>query len=568
MKAVFYNGMPSDIETEKNAAPKRVTLMGSSIYLAEVLPALLRYGTFDRYYLPAAPLEVRDQVFSTPYIFSNLHRIGFIEEHMLHALQTPDELVFMSTGPLLRELAAVRSRLNRPGAPITGVLHSLNYNSATDFLLLEMLSNIKSFDALFTGSSAGLVAFDRWINSTQQLYRDRFDLHLEFRPKLLQVPSVGVTSEIFSSVSYEIINRMRASLSLEQDAVALLYFGRFSSRSKADLYPLILAFSRLPYVEHKLVLVLAGDDTQMNLATNLFDFAHDLGCSSHLRIIPNPSKKDKLSLYRASNIFISLSDSAQETYGITLIEAMAASLPVIASDWDGYRDIVVHGKTGFLIPTLLPDYSSDFDLLHSSGHMTSDDLLARTTIVDIPNLSQTIMHLILNPTLRRDLGRNGYKRVIDLYDWRQVIKRYEDAWSELIIEGNTLDRKSGQANLDSYREFYSYKEVFGHYATRYLSENDSLEVDESASSVSFEVLQKIAIPKERFDVDIFSRIIDKVRHVHGICVGDVINVIDVSSNVIQLQPLSNKMIVLIHLTRLLKYGLIRINVSNGVSRLY
>ena len=29
---------------------------------------------------------------------------------------------------------------------------------------------------------------------------------------------------------------------------------------------------------------------------------------------------------------------------------MASSLPVVASDWNGYRDLVVHGKTGWLVP--------------------------------------------------------------------------------------------------------------------------------------------------------------------------------------------------------------------------
>ena len=29
---------------------------------------------------------------------------------------------------------------------------------------------------------------------------------------------------------------------------------------------------------------------------------------------------------------------------------MASSLPVVASDWNGYRDLVVHGSTGWLVP--------------------------------------------------------------------------------------------------------------------------------------------------------------------------------------------------------------------------
>ena len=53
----------------------------------------------------------------------------------------------------------------------------------------------------------------------------------------------------------------------------------------------------------------------------------------------------------ASDTFLSLVDCLQETFGLTPIEAMASRLPVVASDWNGYRDTVVEGRTGFRIPT-------------------------------------------------------------------------------------------------------------------------------------------------------------------------------------------------------------------------
>ena len=40
----------------------------------------------------------------------------------------------------------------------------------------------------------------------------------------------------------------------------------------------------------------------------------------------------------ASDMFISLADSYQETFGLTPIEAMASELPVVASNWNGYRN--------------------------------------------------------------------------------------------------------------------------------------------------------------------------------------------------------------------------------------
>ena len=42
-----------------------------------------------------------------------------------------------------------------------------------------------------------------------------------------------------------------------------------------------------------------------------------------------------------------------DTRGLRLIQAMACALPVVASDWNGYRDLVINGETGFLVPTVM-----------------------------------------------------------------------------------------------------------------------------------------------------------------------------------------------------------------------
>src|SRR3546814_10665560 len=60
------------------------------------------------------------------------------------------------------------------------------------------------------------------------------------------------------------------------------------------------------------------------------------------------------SSWAAADVFVSLSDNIQESFGITPVEAMAVGLPCIVSDWDGYRDTVVDGETGILVPTWVP----------------------------------------------------------------------------------------------------------------------------------------------------------------------------------------------------------------------
>ena len=57
--------------------------------------------------------------------------------------------------------------------------------------------------------------------------------------------------------------------------------------------------------------------------------------------------------WAAADIFVSLSDNIQETFGLTPIEAMAAGLPVVVTDWNGYQATrFAHGVDGYPRPHL------------------------------------------------------------------------------------------------------------------------------------------------------------------------------------------------------------------------
>src|SRR6202012_5551691 len=71
-----------------------------------------------------------------------------------------------------------------------------------------------------------------------------------------------------------------------------------------------------------------------------------------VHFVPGDDRARIGALWAGADVFVSLVDNIQETFGITPVEAMAAGLPVVVSDWDGYRSTVRDGVEGFLIPTL------------------------------------------------------------------------------------------------------------------------------------------------------------------------------------------------------------------------
>jgi hypothetical protein len=141
-------------------------------------------------------------------------------------------------------------------------------------------------------------------------------------------------------------------------------------------------------------------------------------------------------VWAASDVFISLSDNVQETFGLTPIEAMAAGLPVIVSDWDGYRESVRDGIEGLRVPTLLPPAGAARDLASLYGVDTisySDYIanLAMATVVDVGACTDAIVRLVSDAGLRQKLGENGRQRARSTYDWSVVVQKYEELWAEL-----------------------------------------------------------------------------------------------------------------------------------------
>jgi glycosyltransferase involved in cell wall biosynthesis len=68
-------------------------------------------------------------------------------------------------------------------------------------------------------------------------------------------------------------------------------------------------------------------------------------------------RNDVAALLQSADIFVSASHG--EGMPLTLLEAMAAGLPTVASDVVGNRDVVDHEQTGFLFPLLEPELGAD-----------------------------------------------------------------------------------------------------------------------------------------------------------------------------------------------------------------
>jgi glycosyltransferase involved in cell wall biosynthesis len=101
------------------------------------------------------------------------------------------------------------------------------------------------------------------------------------------------------------------------------------------------------------------------------------------------------------DIYINL--STLESFGVSVLEASACERPVVASDTGGLREVVSHGKTGFLV---------------EPGN--------------VEGAAQAVRRLIEDPGLRQRLGANGRQWVSERYSLSQSVDKMLSLYEQII----------------------------------------------------------------------------------------------------------------------------------------
>ena len=175
----------------------------------------------------------------------------------------------------------------------------------------------------------------------------------------------------------------------------LLFVGRLEPRKGFPVA--VRAFAMLAPQYPDLQLVVVGDGQEHRavneLPAELRDRVHMMGRVSY-EALPT--------YHKASDIFVSPA-TGSESFGIVLVEAMAAGLPLVASDIAGYREVARDGKEGLLVRPSDPGA-----------------------------LARGVKRLLDSPALAAALGEGGAVRA-RAFAWDRIIDRLESVYDSLII---------------------------------------------------------------------------------------------------------------------------------------
>jgi len=339
--------------------------------------------------------------------------------------------------PRLGDLAWQRRWAGQRAYSLCGVNHTICTTGAMDGIGMLLTVPVQPWDALVCTSRAAKTAIEHMLGQWGRYLAARTG-GAPRCPVQLPVIPLGVDCDAYADGPKRRQSRqtIRQRLAIGGEDVAVLYAGRLTYHAKAHPLPLYLALEAAAQRTGKPIhLIEAGWFAGPNFKAEFAAAARQTCPSVTIHFVEGRGPDYRL-VWHAADVFTSLSDNVQESFGLTPIEAMAAGLPQVVTDWDGYRDTVRHGIDGFRVATLTPPAGSGLELarryaLSQLSYPLYAGHVSQATAVDVGQSAEAFTRLVADPELRSRFGQAGRKRARECFDWSVLVRRYQDLWREL-----------------------------------------------------------------------------------------------------------------------------------------
>ena len=229
--------------------------------------------------------------------------------------------------------------------------------------------------------------------------RDIADLYI----KKIKIPPAKVAT-ILNGVNLDVFNRRvnkREQIIQHEFSSDTLLLGIVARLALVKDHRTLFEACRIvakSYDDFRLVVIGDGPERE-----NLVRYSQQLGLSD--TIIFTGARRDIADLLSSLDIFVL--SSVSEGISMTLLEAMACELPVVATRVGGNPEVVVDGATGFLVPSQDP-----------------------------PALAERLLALMHDTGLRRSMGAAGRARILTNFSLQKSVKAYLECYRQVLGVGN------------------------------------------------------------------------------------------------------------------------------------
>ncbi|KZR78310.1 D-inositol 3-phosphate glycosyltransferase [Prochlorococcus marinus str. MIT 1323] len=359
----------------------------------------------------------------------------------------------------LHRLTEIRLPNKELDFSIVGLIHTLSSTGAIETVANCVARDLYPWDAIVCTSNAGKDVVEKiWQQRAAYLARRLGvpSVKDNWMPATPVIPLPGPRKQPYRPDLSRKQRRelARKVLGVSDEAFVICFVGRLTFNSKAHPVVLYQALAKLSQDGREVVLIECGQFPNSGYR-DAFDEVAGL-FQGFTRIVVGglspATENEKWEVYAAANVFLSHSDSIQETFGLTIIEAMLAELPVIASAWNGYRDLVLDGKTGFLLPTkdLLLDLKDDpLEDAYYGRELSYDiwiGIASLGVLIDKDALYTSLRSFVECPDLGERFAAEGLRRFRQLFSPLAVLERYRELWLDLAVKRNQAKKDGGYAS--------------------------------------------------------------------------------------------------------------------------
>jgi phosphatidylinositol alpha-mannosyltransferase len=178
------------------------------------------------------------------------------------------------------------------------------------------------------------------------------------------------------------------------DKLNILFVGRYEKRK--GLRHLLAAYKQVKeeVPNTRLIIVGPGNREHYEKLVNKVNL-RDVVFAGYV------SNEDLPSYYNSCHLFCAPA-TGEESFGIVLLEAMAAAKPIVASQIEGYASVLSHGVEGILVPPK-----------------------------DEQALAQALIRLLSDSSLRQEMGARG-KQKVEEYSWQNIAQRLQQYYGRLL----------------------------------------------------------------------------------------------------------------------------------------
>jgi len=423
--AIYYHP-----EAYTTRGPK---LMGRNAAGESFLRGFIAYSQSSDFWIQVQKAEHAQHFAQTLQVMGVNKKVNVVDSTSLGQLSQPG--VVYHAGPGIGEYARHRSLFGHHAWSLCGITHTTSSAGAMDSLASLITAPVYPWDAVICTSQAVHQNVTHILRAQVDYLKDRLGIGKVILPKLPVIP-LGIHTADFDFTPAQ-RQQARQSWGVEDDALVVLFVGRLSFHAKAHPLAMYQALDvAAKKTGKKIVLVECGWFANEYIQKSYAEAAKQYCPDVEVLHLDGRVAENRVAAWAGADVFCSLSDNFQETFGITPIEAMAAGLPVVVSDWDGYRDTVRQGIDGFRVPTVIPPAGLGRDLAqrHALGIDNYDMYCGYTcsfVAVDIHAPAQAFIDLFNSPELRTTMGQAGRTRARAVYDWAHIIPAYESLWQEL-----------------------------------------------------------------------------------------------------------------------------------------